>query len=92
MSKSTKWLQKKRLEVSTLQEEAEKLRQLAAGAAVEAISSELEVFEDKLSSALEAEAKRKEKLRIHNLTKLTKGIFLWLRFIQSVTLILCCSP
>ena len=57
MSRSTKWLQKKRLELSTLQEEAEKLRQLTANSADEAISSELEVLENKFSSALEVEAK-----------------------------------
>ena len=75
MSRSTKWLQNKGLELLRLQEEAEKMRQVAADAADEVLTSELEVLEEKLSSALEAEAKRREKLRIRNLTKLTKGIY-----------------
>ena len=55
ISISTKWLHKKRLELSTLQEEAKKMRELAADAADEAMSSELRDDEAKLSSALEAE-------------------------------------
>ena len=62
------------------------MRELAADAADEAISSELRDVEAKLSSALEAEKKRKEKMKFHNMIKWTKGIYLC--FIRSVTLIL----
>ena len=56
MSRSTQWLQKKKHELSTLEEEAESLCKVVCDGTGE-IPQELMVLEDKICSALETEAK-----------------------------------
>ena len=75
MLRSTKWLRKKRLELSFLQEEAKKMRQLAAYAADKAILSKLQVL--KLNSAAQWKQKPREKRSlISQYDKIDKGYIL----------------